>query len=102
DQRDGVGVALLDEDLDRLADVEGRLAGSPGIDEDRHDPERKPDVADAVDDERLLCRECRRALAIPEADEQVARQADQLPGHEDEKPAVRQDQQKTRRYHTYR
>ncbi len=86
----GIGNATsvgLVEHVQRLADVQGA-----GVDEDRHDPEREPDVADAVDDERLLRREGRGALAEPEADEQVARQADQLPGHEDQQPRVGEDQ----------
>ena len=36
----------------------------PEADEDQHDPEREADVADAVDDERLLRRQGRRPLAL--------------------------------------
>ena len=71
---------------------------APGVDPDGHDPERETDVADAVDDERLLGRQRRRALAVPEADEQVAAQADQLPGHEHHEPRVREDQQQHREH----
>ena len=70
-----------------------RMSSVPEADEDQHDPEGETDVADAVDDERLLGRERRRALAVPEADEQVARQADQLPGHEHDQEVAGQDQQ---------
>ena len=98
DERDGVGVALVDEDLDRLADVQGRLAGGTRVDEDRHDPEREADVADAIDDERLLGGQRGGSLAVPEADEQVARQADQLPRHEDDEPVVGHDQEEHREH----
>ena len=64
----------------------------PEAREDQHDPEREPDVADAVDDERLLRGERRRPLPVPEADQQVARQADQLPGDEHDEEAAREDQ----------
>ena len=70
----------------------------PEGDEDEHDPEREADVADAVDDERLLGRERGGPLAIPEPDEQVARQADQLPGDEDDEEAAREDQQQHREH----
>ncbi len=98
EQRDRVGAALVEEDLDRLADLERRLTGRAGVDEDGHDPEREADVADAVDDERLLGRQRRRVLAIPEPDQQVARQPDQFPGHEHDQPAVGQDQQQHREH----
>ena len=48
--------------LDRLADVEGGLAERQRGREDRHDPEREADVADAVDEERLLRGERRGSL----------------------------------------
>ena len=76
-----------------LADVERAQA-----DEDQHDPEDEADVADAVDDERLLGGQRRRALAVPEADQQVAAQADQLPRDEHDQEAVRQDQQEHREH----
>ena len=60
---------------------------------DGHDAEREADVADAVDQERLLAGQRRAALVVPEADEQVARQADQLPGREHQQVVPGQDQQ---------
>ncbi len=76
---------------DRVADVQG-----PRVHEDRHDPEREPDVADAVDEERLLRGERGGLLVLPEPDEQVARQPDQLPGDEDDEEVVREDEQQHR------
>jgi hypothetical protein len=87
------GRDLAGQRRDRVADVQ-----RPEADEDEHDPEREADIADAVDDERLLGGQGRRALAVPEADEQVARQPDQLPGHEDDQEAVRQDEQEHREH----
>ncbi len=60
---------------------------------DHHDPEPEPEVADAVDDERLLGRACRRRLLVPEADERVAAQADRLPADVEHQEVVAQDQQ---------
>jgi hypothetical protein len=93
EQRDRVRVARLEHRVDRLADVERRLAGRARVHPDGHDPEREPEIADTVDDERLLGRERRGALAEPEADEQVAAQPDQLPRDEHDQPRVREDQQ---------
>ena len=76
--------------------IESRMFRVPRVDEDRHDPEREADVADAVRDERLLARLGGGPLAIPEPDQQVARQAHQLPGHEQHEPAVREDEQEHR------
>src|SRR3954465_7390935 len=85
DDRDRRRVELPDP-FDHLADVEGAEA-----DEDQHDAEDETDVADAVHDERLLGGEGRRTLAVPEPDEQVAAQADQLPGDEDDEEAAGED-----------
>ena len=74
--------------VERVAHVQGA-----GGDPDEHDPERESDVADPVDDEGLLRRERRGAPAVPEADQQVARQAHELPPREDHQEVVRQDQQ---------
>ena len=83
-----VAVVELGDQLERLADVE-----RPGADPDEHDPEGEADVADAVDDERLLGGEGGRALRVPEPDQEVRAQAHQLPGGEDGQPAVAQDEQ---------
>ena len=48
-------------------------------DEHQEDREAHPHVADAVDDERLLGRGCRRVLVLPEPDEEVRREAHALP-----------------------
>ena len=46
-----------------------------------HDAETEPEVADAVDDERLLPRLRRRRARVPEADEEVRAEAHRLPEH---------------------
>ena len=74
------------------------MSSVPRRGEDEHDPEREPDVADAVDDERLLGGQRRGPLAVPEPDEQVARQAHQLPGDEDDQEVAREDQQQHREH----
>jgi hypothetical protein len=65
----------------------------PEVDPDEHDPEAEAEVADPVDDERLLRREGRRGLLVPEADERVAAQADRLPADVEHEEVVAQDQQ---------
>ena len=65
---------------------------------DQHDPEDESDIADPVDDERLLAGQGRAAAGEPEADQQVAAQPDQLPGHEDDQEVVGQDQQEHREH----
>src|SRR5205807_8140770 len=62
-------------------------------------PDQKPDVANAGGDERLFGGDPRRqqmdaaprAAVEPEADQQVAAQADQLPADEQEQQIVGQD-----------
>jgi hypothetical protein len=76
-----------------LVDVQG-----PGVHPDRHDPEGEPDVAHPVHEERLLARQGRRVLAEPEADQEVAAEAHQLPGDEDRQPAVAEDEQQHREH----
>jgi len=50
--------------------------------EDQHQGDDEPEVADAVDDERLLaCGRCRRLLE-PERDQQIGAEPDQFPSHE--------------------
>ena len=44
--------------------------------------EHEREIADAVDDERLLARVGRRLLLVPEADQQVGAEADALPADE--------------------
>ncbi len=83
----------LDQPRDGVPDVERAR-----VDEDGHDPEREADIADAVDDERLLGRERGAPLAVPEPDQQVAAQPHQLPGHEHDQPAVGQDQEQHREH----
>ena len=84
--------ALQRRGQQRSNDARGEVERADGR-PDRGDAERKAEVADAVDEERLLGRQCRRAAAVPEADQQVARQADQLPGREQQQEVVGQDQQ---------
>ena len=65
---------------------------------DGHDPEREAHVADSVDQERLLGGDGGAAARIPEADQQVAAQPDQLPAGEHEEEVVRQHQQQHREH----
>jgi hypothetical protein len=66
--------------------------------EHQHDGERQAEVADSVDDERL-CRGCsRRRLVVPEADEQVRRQADAFPPDVKRQVVIGQDKQQHRRH----
>ena len=48
----------------------------------REDAEREAEIADAVDDEGLDRRGVGFRLVIPEADQQIAREADALPAEE--------------------
>ena len=65
----------------------------PVIEEDADDADEEALVGDAVDEERLLGCEGRRAPRVPEADQQVARQAHELPRPEEDEVAVREDEQ---------
>ena len=67
------------------------VGGAPG-DEHQPDGERQADVADAVDDERLLGGRGGRVLVLPEADQQVRREADALPAQEQAEVVGRHDQ----------
>ncbi len=96
---DGAGEQEEGDDRDRAlvqcADPLEDLAEAqcPEVDPDHHDPEAEPEVADAVDDERLLGCAGRRGLLVPEADEQIAAQADRLPADVQHQEVVAQDQQ---------
>ena len=83
------------QNIDVVAEEVHRLAGHIGgltehfieadrleDEEDAEDAERKPEVADAVDHERLDGRRIRFRLMIPEADEQIAGQPHALPAEE--------------------
>ncbi len=64
----------------------------------RHDRERHAEVADPVDDERLLWPQPPpRVLVLPEPDEQVRRQAHALPAHVEDQVVVGQHQEQHRR-----
>ena len=70
-----------------LARLAGELADGAEVGraegrEHQRDRQRQADVTDAVDDERLLGGGGGRVLVLPEADEQVRRQADALPAQE--------------------
>ena len=65
--------------------------------EHQHDRQGQPGVADTVDDERLLGRDRRALLELPEPDQQVGRQADALPPDVKAEVVVRQHQQQHRR-----
>ena len=65
--------------------------------EHQHDRERQADVTDPVDDERLLGRGGRGRLVLPEADQQVRREADALPADEQHEVVVGEHQQQHRR-----
>ncbi len=61
--------------------------------EDQHDRQAQSDVADAVHDEGLLGRSSRTRLVLPEADEQVGRQAHALPADVEQEVVVSEDEQ---------
>ena len=61
-------------------------------DEHEHDRQAQADVADPVDDERLLRRGGRAGLGLPETDEQVGGQADALPADVEQQVVICQDQ----------
>ncbi len=84
--------------MDRLSDQCGRL-GEHGAEIDRtghheygEDPERKAEIADPVDDESLHGRRVGLRLVVPEADQQIAREADTLPAEEQLYQIVRRHQ----------
>ena len=64
--------------------------------EDPDQPQPKGQVADAVDDERLLRGAGGGAAGEPEPDQQVRRQTDPLPEEEEEEEVVGQDQHQHR------
>ena len=65
--------------------------------EHEHDRQREPGVADPVRDERLLGRDRGGRLELPEADQQVGRQADALPPGVQQQVVVGQHEQQHRR-----
>ena len=69
----------------------------PELREHQEDRQRQADVADPVHDERLLGRGGRRRAVVPEADQQVGREADALPADVERHEAVAQHQQQHRR-----
>ena len=64
--------------------------------EHEEDRDREPGVTDPVDDERLLGRDRRGRLELPEPDQQVGRQADALPADVQDQVVVGQHQQQHR------
>ncbi len=74
--------------MNRLAGERGRLredsveVDRAGHHEDGENAEREAEVAHAIDDERLDRGRVRLWLVVPEADEQIAHQADPLPAEE--------------------
>jgi hypothetical protein len=65
----------------------------PELPEHQHDRQAHADVTDAVGDERLVGGAGVGRVPVPEADEQVGRQADALPADIDQQVGVGQDQQ---------
>ena len=57
--------------------------------EDQEHPDQHADIADAVDDKRLLGRVRRRLLLVEEADEQIGTEADTFPADEQQQQVVR-------------
>ena len=60
--------------------------------EDQHQADQKAEVADPVDDERLLSGGSRGGLGEPEGNQQERAQADELPAQEEHGEVARQDQ----------
>ncbi|KAF0242187.1 MAG: hypothetical protein FD180_4058 [Planctomycetota bacterium] len=71
---------------------QSRVRDFPGHEEQDEDAEEHPDIADAVGEERLLLRVGGGLLLEPEPDQQVAREADQLPEHVQREQVVAEDQ----------
>ena len=86
------------EEMDGLAGERGRLR-EDGVEVDRaghhehgEDAEREAEIADAVDDEGLDRGRVGLGLVVPEADQQIAHQADALPAEEQLHEVVRRHQ----------
>jgi hypothetical protein len=93
---------LVAEERKRLADQRRRLR-EHRVEIDRADEieqreyaERETEVADAVDDKSLDRGRVRRRLVVPEADQQIAREADALPSEEQLHEVVRGHQHQHR------
>ena len=65
-----------------------RAVGRP----DQEHAQGEAEIADAIDQERLLAGRGRRGLLVPEADQQVAAQADRFPEHVQQHEVARRDQ----------
>ena len=68
----------------------------PKVQKVEHDAEAEAEVADAVDDERLLGGVVGRAAPEVEADQQVGAEADRLPEDEEQEEVVGQHQHQHR------
>ena len=107
-QRHLGGLAAGAEQQEQAERGERLLAGAVGVradhreagrapgDEGQHDRRREAHVADPVDHERLLGGRRRGVLVLPEADEQVGREADALPAEEQPEVVLRHDQHEHR------
>ena len=63
---------------------------------DQENRQREGEVADAVDEERLLAGRGRFGLFVPEADEQVAAHADRFPKDEEQQEVAHRDEHRHR------
>ncbi len=54
--------------------------------------DHESEIANAVDDESLLARRCRRIFREPESDQQIRRQPHALPANEHQQVVVRENQ----------
>jgi hypothetical protein len=94
----GQRIGIEPEIVEALADEVGRLRehglqiNRAGEQEHGKDAERKAEVADAVDQERLDRRGVCRRLVEPETDQQVACDADAFPAEEQLREVVRRHQ----------
>ncbi len=68
----------------------------PRVLEQQEHPDQEPEVADPVDDERLLAGVRVGGLLVPKTDQQVAAEADALPADEHHREAVPEDQHQHR------
>ncbi len=94
EQRDGGGHPR-GQHLGRL--FEHRAVGQRAeLAEDDHEGDQEPEVADPVDDERLLAGGCRRRLLEPERDQKVRRHADEFPPHEEDPEVLPEDEDQHR------
>src|SRR5688572_8676812 len=92
-QADGRGRAAVRARIRARRGEDRRVVGRSECVEDQEDAEDEAEVADAVDDERLLAGVGGEVLVVVEADEQVGAEPNTLPPHEHDDVVRPQDEQ---------